>query len=174
MFLQPASFLQYRRGRYSRNLLRRDEESIANLYRSNGFRDVAVKSRAEDDYLGKPATCRSRRYQRRPAVFRRQLDVEGIAHLDKAADREHASSSEVSRSANTMWPWIMTPILNDYFVNGFPNASFEWSFAAGRRAAQELMFVIRLKKGHSNSCGQCSPKGFERHPAAPGGYAPAA
>src|SRR6185369_12919802 len=53
MFLQTKTLLQYRHGRYSQNLLRRDEESISNLYRSNGFRDVAVKSRVEDNYGGK-------------------------------------------------------------------------------------------------------------------------
>ncbi len=39
MFLTPSSF-ELRRGRYSEALRRRDEQVIANLYRSNGFRDV--------------------------------------------------------------------------------------------------------------------------------------
>jgi outer membrane protein insertion porin family len=44
MFMQPASFLILRHGRYSEAFQRRDEESIANLYKSNGFRDVKVSS----------------------------------------------------------------------------------------------------------------------------------
>ena len=35
-----VTFLQFPHGRYSENLVRRDEESIRNLYQSNGFRDV--------------------------------------------------------------------------------------------------------------------------------------
>src|ERR1039458_7527250 len=42
MFLMRASLVQFRRGRYSGALLRRDEQSIGSLYQSNGFRDVAV------------------------------------------------------------------------------------------------------------------------------------
>jgi outer membrane protein insertion porin family len=39
LYLLPAS-LQFRRGRYSESYLRRDEETITNLYQENGFRDV--------------------------------------------------------------------------------------------------------------------------------------
>ncbi len=53
MFLRRASFLQFPHGRYSENLLRRDEESIRNLYQSNGFRDVKVTHRTQDDYQGR-------------------------------------------------------------------------------------------------------------------------
>ncbi len=52
MFMAPKS-LQYRRGRYSEALRRRDEESIADLYTENGFRDVRVSSKVVDDYQGK-------------------------------------------------------------------------------------------------------------------------
>ena len=45
MYLQVASFLQFPHGRYSESLLRRDHDSIVNLYQSNGFREVKVNSR---------------------------------------------------------------------------------------------------------------------------------
>jgi outer membrane protein insertion porin family len=54
MFLMRASLLQFRRGRYSGVLLRRDEQSIASLYQSNGFRDAAVTHKMVDGYQGKP------------------------------------------------------------------------------------------------------------------------
>src|SRR5205814_3471319 len=47
MYLAPKSF-EYRRGRYSEVFRRRDEETIINLYKSNGFRDVTVTSRTVD------------------------------------------------------------------------------------------------------------------------------
>src|ERR1017187_3857771 len=53
MYLQTANWLQFPHGRYSESLVRRDRESISNLYESNGFRDVKVTSRATDAYLGK-------------------------------------------------------------------------------------------------------------------------
>ena len=52
MFLQPAGFLILRHGRYSEAFRRRDEESIANLYKSNGFRDVKVTSEVTRDVGG--------------------------------------------------------------------------------------------------------------------------
>ena len=53
MYLQTANLLQFPHGRYSGNLLRRDQDAIRNLYQSNGFRDVAVKAETQDDYRGK-------------------------------------------------------------------------------------------------------------------------
>jgi len=52
MFLQPAAF-NLRHGRYSEAFRRKDEENIANLYRSNGFRDVKVTSTVDRNYQGK-------------------------------------------------------------------------------------------------------------------------
>src|SRR5207247_4912596 len=52
MFLQPSS-LQFRRGRYSEAFRRKDEETIANLYKSNGFRDVKVTSTVDNNYQSK-------------------------------------------------------------------------------------------------------------------------
>jgi outer membrane protein assembly factor BamA len=52
MFLEPASWFM-RRGRYSEAFRKKDEENIANLYRSNGFRDVKVTSSVTPQHNGK-------------------------------------------------------------------------------------------------------------------------
>ena len=52
MYMEAASFT-LRRGRYSEAFQRKDEESIADLYRSNGFRDVKVNCAVDRDYEGK-------------------------------------------------------------------------------------------------------------------------
>ena len=52
MFMQPAGFLILRHGRYSEAFRRRDEESISNLYKANGFRDVKVTSEVTRDVKG--------------------------------------------------------------------------------------------------------------------------
>ena len=155
MFLQTASFLQYRRGRYSRNLLRRDEESIANLYKSNGFRDVAVTSRVEDNYLGKPDDHAVHVYiNEGPQYFVAQLDVEGITHLDKQAIVATLSSSEGQPFSEYSVAVDHDSILNAYFANGFPNASFEWSYAAAAEP-HKVNLSYSSRKGHSSSFGQC-------------------
>jgi outer membrane protein insertion porin family len=53
MFMQTGSFLA-RRGRYSEAFRKKDQESIANLYKANGFRDVKVTSIVDRNYGGKP------------------------------------------------------------------------------------------------------------------------
>ena len=53
MFMQPASFLILRHGRYSEAFRRKDEENITDLYRSNGFRDVKVHTVVDRNYQGK-------------------------------------------------------------------------------------------------------------------------
>lgn len=52
MFMQPAAF-NLRHGRYSEAFRRRDQENIASLYKSNGFRDVIVTTTVDRQYKGK-------------------------------------------------------------------------------------------------------------------------
>ena len=52
LFLTPKSFAM-RNGRYSEAFVKRDIETIKDLYESNGFRDAQVKTRVEDKYKGR-------------------------------------------------------------------------------------------------------------------------
>ncbi len=52
LFLTPKSFA-IRNGRYSEAFVKRDIETIKDLYESNGFRDAQVKTRVEDKYKGR-------------------------------------------------------------------------------------------------------------------------
>lgn len=51
--LVEATKIRYRNGRYSEALLTRDVAALKNLYRANGFLDVDVQARVEDDFKGK-------------------------------------------------------------------------------------------------------------------------
>ena len=55
MSITPASFLRNRYGRFSGRLLAQDENSLRELYRSNGFREAEVKhvTPIQEDYGGK-------------------------------------------------------------------------------------------------------------------------
>ncbi len=52
LFLTPKSFA-FRNGRYSEAFVKRDVETIKDLYESNGFRDAQVKTRTDDNYKGR-------------------------------------------------------------------------------------------------------------------------
>ncbi|HEY2011846.1 MAG TPA: POTRA domain-containing protein, partial [Bryobacteraceae bacterium] len=145
MFLQPASFLQFPHGRYSGNLLARDEESIRNLYQSNGFRDVQVKHRTEDDYHGKSGDLAVfLEIQEGPQYFIANLTVEGIEHLERTTVLATLSSVAGQPFSDFNVAVDRDTILARYFESGFPRATFEWSSSpAAEPNRVNLRFVIQ-------------------------------
>jgi outer membrane protein assembly complex protein YaeT len=144
MFLEPKSFLQFRRGRFSENLLRRDEGSITSLYQSNGFRDVKVTHRIQDDYQGRSGDIAVFIHiDEGPQYFVNSLEVEGIVKLPKAPILASLSSTGGQPFSEFNVAVDRDLILARYFENGFPNATFEWS---SKPAAQpervDLRYVI--------------------------------
>ncbi len=128
MYLQTASFLQFPHGRYSESLLRRDRESIANLYESNGFRDVKVTSKATDHYLGKEDNLAvTLEVQEGPQYLVNSVQLDGVEKLDKAGILAKVSSTAGQPFSEFNVAVDRDTILADYFVNGFPRATFEWS-----------------------------------------------
>ena len=131
LFLETKS-LQFRHGRFSEAFVRRDQETITNLYRSNGFRDVAVTHVTQDDYQG------------------REGDIGVIIHIEEGAQwlvsdlavtgykKLDLKSVLATLSSSTQQPYSDVNVASDrdailayYFENGFPNATFEWSFTPG-------------------------------------------
>ncbi len=148
MYLQPASFLQFPHGRYSENLLRNDEESIVNLYQSNGFRDVKVTHRVQDDYGGKTDNIAVfLTVEEGPQYFVDNLQIDGIEKLDKADTLGRLSSVAGQPFSEYNVAVDRDAILAQYFVKGFPNATFQWSWKAAARANRvDLHFVVNEGK----------------------------
>ncbi len=148
MYLQAATLLQYRHGRYSQELLRRDEDSIKNLYRSNGFADASVTSRVEDNYRGKPGDlAASIEIHEGPQYFVANLEVEGITQLDKKAVMAQLSSSPGQPFSEYNVAVDHDTILNRYFESGFPDATFEWSYTPAAKPHEvNLKYVIKEGK----------------------------
>jgi outer membrane protein assembly complex protein YaeT len=144
MFLMRASLLQFRRGRYSGVLLRRDEESIASLYQSNGFRDVAVSHKLVDSYKGKPDNLAVFiDIQEGPQYFIHSLDLQGAVKLDKAQLLSELSSVEGQPFSEYNVAVDRDTILQEYSKRGFPNATFEWSSKPASAGHQtDLTYVI--------------------------------
>jgi outer membrane protein assembly complex protein YaeT len=145
MFLQKASFLQFPHGRYSESLVSRDEDSIVNLYQSNGFRDVRVTHRLEDDYGGKAGDMAvSLTIDEGLQYFVNHLEVEGIKRLDQAHILTMLNSTEDQPFSEYNVAVDRDTILAQYFDNGFPNATFEWSSKpAGKPNLVDLRFTVK-------------------------------
>jgi outer membrane protein assembly complex protein YaeT len=144
MFLQRARFLQFPHGRYSGNLLARDEESIQNLYQSNGFHDVETTHRLEDDYqgiVGNIAVFID--IKEGPQYFINSLQVDGIERMNKDEILARLSSVAGQPFSEFNVAVDRDAILAQYFGGGFPNATFEWNSVPASQAHRvDLRFVV--------------------------------
>jgi outer membrane protein assembly complex protein YaeT len=144
MYLQVASFLQFPHGRYSESLLRRDHDSIVNLYQSNGFREVKVTSHTEDNYRGKSGQLAVfLEIQEGPQSFVSSLEVDGLEHLDRAAVLGALSSIQGQPFSEYTVAVDRDTILAQYFDKGFAKATFEWnSQPAAQPNHVDLHYII--------------------------------
>ncbi len=133
MFLEPKSF-QFRRGRYSEAFVRDDEESITNLYKSNGFRDVKVAATPIDDYKGRVGDIAVViKIDEGPQWFVSHLTVTGAQKLDLKPILSTLNSSEDQPFSEFNVAADRDAIISYYFQNGFANANFEWSSTPGTK-----------------------------------------
>jgi outer membrane protein assembly complex protein YaeT len=144
MLLQTASFLQYRHGRYSEALLRRDENDITNLYQSNGFRDVKLTHQVADNYRGRKNDISvSIHIEEGAQYFVSSLTVEGIQKLNKAEILATLSSVAGQPYSEFNVAVDRDTILARYYRSGFPQVTFEWSARPAEQPNRfELRFVI--------------------------------
>jgi len=143
MLMTPRSW-QMRHGRYSEALRRRDQDTIAELYTQNGFRDVQVTSKVVDDYQGKVGDIAVFiLINEGPQWFVSKLEVVGIRQLDATSILNTLSCTEGQPFSEFSVAADRDTILAYYFANGFPNANFEWSSAPGPQPHHvDLRFVI--------------------------------
>jgi Outer membrane protein/protective antigen OMA87 len=127
MILQPASF-QFRHGRYSEAFRRRDEESIADLYQANGFRDVKVVSAVEKNYRGKENQLAvTFNVDEGAQWIVSKLDISGIHRMDANMLRGQLMSSSGQPYSTLNVASDRNAVLTSYYRDGFPKAAFRWS-----------------------------------------------
>ncbi len=143
MYIMPATFLRFHHGRYGHDYLERDLDSIRELYRSNGFRDVRVTARTDDNYRGKSGHL---------AVFI-QIDeggqwLVGSLNLDGVPEGDRAQVRSIVRSAPGQ-PFSdygvgsdRDQVLDYYFNKGYPDASFDFETTAGGPDRMNLTYIV--------------------------------
>lgn len=145
MYVQAASFFRFRHGRFSQKLLDRDRVAIADLYRANGFRDVEVSTRFEDDYKGVNGNVAVFVDIKEGPQWRvAGLDMSGV-DLKLLPDVEGLLQSSVGQPFSEFNVAAdRDSILGYYFNNGYPEAAFDWSSTPAPRPSQvNLRYVIR-------------------------------
>jgi outer membrane protein insertion porin family len=143
IYLTPKSF-EFRRGRYSEAFMRRDTNTIRDLYESNGFRDVEVTARAEDNYKGRTGDIAVFfTITEGPQYFVARLDIQGAKKLDLTKTIESLSSQSGQVFSEYNVAADRETVIQQYGANGFSNATFEWSSSPGPRPfTVNLEFVI--------------------------------
>jgi outer membrane protein assembly complex protein YaeT len=132
MSLMPASMFRSRRGRFSVPLLDRDVQSIQELYRSNGFRDVKVVPRVIRGDKGKPHDVAVVvKIEEGPQILVGDLELSGVdlklvdevtALITSRAGQPYSTSNvAMDRDA----------VLGYYFNNGYPEAIFDTQIKRG-------------------------------------------
>ena len=148
LLVRPASFIRYHWGRFSPDLLARDTSAIANLYRSNGFRDVTVTPDQKDGYRGKRGDISVLlEIHEGPQWVVHSLAIEGVKVEDDARLRAIIRSIPGEPYSEANITADRDAILDFYYNQGYPDASFDWSEAPGPGPAQmDLRFIVRPGK----------------------------
>lgn len=145
MYLTPATLVRFRHGRYSSDFLRRDVNAIEDLYRANGFRDVHVTSRVEDDYQGKENELAVFvRIEEGPQWFVHRLEIVGAGQENLSFIEGVLQSSQGQPFSDFNIVTDQENILSYYYNNGYPDASFEAAVnPAGQPHRMDLKYTIR-------------------------------
>lgn len=124
MFMQPSSFT-LRRGRYSEAFRRKDEETIADLYRANGFRDVKVNSVVAHHYQGKSGELAvTVNIVEGPQWIVDNLTLDGIEQADRYALAARLASGAGQPFAEANLAGDRNEAVTYYYTRGFPNTAF--------------------------------------------------
>ncbi|MFN0168997.1 MAG: BamA/TamA family outer membrane protein [Bryobacteraceae bacterium] len=126
MFTLPRSF-QFRRGRFSETLLRRDEEAVASLYRANGFRDVNVSSAVTPAGGPKRGLKVAMTIEEGPQWRVAKLEIEGVRSFEPSQLLELCTSQEGQPFSEFQIAVDRDAVLAWYYAEGFSEALFEWS-----------------------------------------------
>ncbi len=125
LLLQPKS-LQSRRGRFSQSLLRSDAATIEDLYHSNGFLQVKISSKDEDDYLGKKGDVAAfLKIEEGPQTLVSKLTIAGNQAIPTAALLGRVSSLQGQPFSDGNVAADRDEILSYYFSEGFEDATLE-------------------------------------------------
>ena len=146
MYLEPASF-RLRHGRYSEAFLRRDQEQITNLYRSNGFRDAKVSTQVERDYHGQSGDVKvTMTIDEGRQWFVDNLEVRGVTQVNSQDLTGELASAAGQPFADVNMASDREYILTYYYSRGFPDATFSAAWQPSP-TPEHANIVYTIKEG---------------------------
>ncbi len=144
LLIEPAHLPRFPYGRFNSSYLHQDLQTIQNLYTSNGFRDVKVTSRIEDDFRGRSNHLGVFiEIVEGPQSFVADLKLEGMNDQDRKNLEGQLSSSKNQVYSDADVSLDRETVLNYYYGQGYLNATFEYyPTAAAEPNHIDLRYVV--------------------------------
>jgi outer membrane protein insertion porin family len=121
--IQPATrFVS--RGRFSDVLLKGDIATLEGLYKANGFRQVRIESKVDDDYRGANQLAVHLQIEEGPRTSVGSVQIVGNQKIPTSGLPEMSTQTGQPYSEQELAS-DRERILNFYFNSGFPNATLE-------------------------------------------------
>jgi outer membrane protein insertion porin family len=160
MVTTPATFLRYRNGRYSEELLEKDVDVIEYLYRSNGFRDVKVRTRIEQSKTGKAEEVGVHvTIEEGAQWFVSGVEISGVNLRDFEYLSGLLQTAEGQPFSETALVSDRDTILNFYFNSGYPDATLELKTVPGP-GEREMQVKFEVVEGRRNFVRRVMVSGF--------------
>jgi outer membrane protein insertion porin family len=141
--LPAARFLAH--GRYSGILLKADVAMLEALYKSNGFRQVKIETKVDDNYEGKANQLAVHVHiDEGPRTLVGNFDVVGNSSIPREQfDQVETQTGQPYSEQNLASD--RAGILNLYFNRGFPNATLEITTqpSAGQPNREDVTYTIQ-------------------------------
>jgi outer membrane protein insertion porin family len=158
--IQPASrFVSH--GNYSESLLKADVATLEGLYKTNGFRDVKIQTKVDDNYRGSPNKL----------AVHIQID-EGartrVGELHLVGNEKIATSALPELSTQPGQPYSELDLANDrerilnyYFNHGFSNATLDIATKASTSQPNREDVTFTIQEGELFTVNQVMVGGLD-------------
>jgi len=145
LFMEAARLPRFPYGRFNDAYLQQDVQAIRSLYASNGFRDVKVTSRIEDDYGGAEGHLAVFiQIEEGPQWFVSDLSIEGAAVSDRQVLEGMLASSKNQPFSEASVADDRDNFLNYYYGRGYLNATFDYDATPAERPHHvNLRYLLR-------------------------------
>jgi outer membrane protein insertion porin family len=146
-YLQIEAASRTSHGKYSGDMLKADVATLEGLYRNNGFRQVKIETKVDDDYEGqKNHLAVHVHIDEGPRTKVNEVNVVGnqkfkISELPELSTQSGQPYSEVELADDR------ERILNFYFNNGYPNASLDIATKASTSGPNLEDITFNIQEG---------------------------
>ena len=131
-------------GRYSGALLRNDVSVLEALYRSNGFRQVKIETKVDDNYQGEPDRLAVHlQISEGPQTLVGAFEIVGNHAISTQELRPFLSTSEGQPYSEQNLSGDREYILNAYFNRGYPNATLEITTKPAPADREDVIYAIQ-------------------------------